>query len=193
MIGCSGVIVFTNDLKQTCLVSTKRKGNLGFPKGKRHGQGYSKEYSRGLMNPLGQGYSKEYSRGLKNPLGQRYSKEYSRGESYLETAFRELEEETGINEAYIDLVKSKDKNKEKDKEKDDFTFIDELSRKGNPCVKYFIGILKEDYNDHKLTFDENELSKVEWFDVEKVKDLDMLRDNRKDIFEQALNKAKINS
>src|SRR3990172_10724778 len=162
MIGCSGVIVFTNDLKQTCLVSTKRKGNLGFPKGKRHGQGYSKEYSRGLMNPLGQGYSKEYSRGLmnplgqgyskeysrglmnplgqgyskeysrglKNPLGQRYSKEYSRGESYLETAFRELEEETGINEAYIDLVKSKDKNKEKDKEKDDFTFIDELSRKG---------------------------------------------------------------
>ena len=193
MIGCSGVIVFTNDLKQTCLVSTKRKGNLGFPKGKRHGQGYSKEYSRGLMNPLGQGYSKEYSRGLKNPLGQRYSKEYSRGESYLETAFRELEEETGINEAYIDLVKSKDKNKEKDKEKDDFTFIDELSRKGNPCVRYFIGILKEDYNDHKLTFDENELSKVEWFDVEKVKDLDMLRDNRKDIFEQALNKAKINS
>ena len=177
MIGCSGVIVFTNDLKQTCLVSTKRKGNLGFPKGKRHGQGYSKEYSRGL----------------KNPLGQRYSKEYSRGESYLETAFRELEEETGINEAYIDLVKSKDKNKEKDKEKDDFTFIDELSRKGNPCVRYFIGILKEDYNDHKLTFDENELSKVEWFDVEKVKDLDMLRDNRKDIFEQALNKAKINS
>src|SRR3990172_2766146 len=146
MIGCSGVIVFTNDLKQTCLVSTKRKGNLGFPKGKRHGQGYSKEYSRGLMNPLGQGYSKEYSRGLMNPLGQgyskeysrglmnplgqRYSKEYSRGESYLETAFRELEEETGINEAYIDLVKSKDKNKEKDKEKDDFTFIDELSRKG---------------------------------------------------------------
>ncbi len=59
------------------------------------------------------------------PKGKREGKE-----APLEAAFRELEEETGLTKS--DLVMFPEK-----------TFVDELSAKGNPAIRLFIGFLKD--------------------------------------------------
>ncbi len=59
------------------------------------------------------------------PKGKREGKE-----APLETAFRELEEETGLTESDLDMLS-------------EMTHVDELSAKGNPAIRLFIGFLKD--------------------------------------------------
>lgn len=99
------------------------------------------------------------------PKGKR-----KKGEQYLETALRELEEETGITPEKITLIED--------------VWIDELSNKGNPNVRYFIGTL--DDPNHKFTFDQDELESVDWHTKEELYNLEKLKKARKDVFTKAL-------
>ena len=59
------------------------------------------------------------------PKGKR-----KKGETYKETALRELEEETGLREEDIVIQ--------------NISCFDELSYKGNPSVRYFVAIAKNE-------------------------------------------------
>lgn len=109
------------------------------------------------------------------PKGKR-----KKGEEYLDTALRELEEETGIKQNMIDLLG--------DDGSSECYYIDELSNKGNPNVRYFVGVLKE--QDHKFTFDEEELESVEWITIDELLKLEKLKQSRKDVFTQTLKAVK---
>ena len=94
------------------------------------------------------------------PKGKRNKKETD-----LETAFRELEEETGLTKDHVELI--------------DGIVIDETSNNGNPSVRYFVGRLIKDIDE--FTFDKDELKKVEWHRVEDAMKLEGLKDRRKQI------------
>lgn len=74
------------------------------------------------------------------------------GEDFLETAFREVEEETGILGTSFDLIPE--------------FYIDEYSKKNNPSVRYYVGIMKHPVN--KFTFDKEELESVNWYKFDDV-------------------------
>jgi 8-oxo-dGTP pyrophosphatase MutT (NUDIX family) len=101
------------------------------------------------------------------PKGKR-----KKGEEDLETALRELEEETGITPEQITLVED--------------VWIDELSNKGNPNVRYFVGIINDP--NHKFTFDSDELESVDWHTKEQLYKLEKLKKARKDVFTKAMDK-----
>lgn len=105
---------------------------------------------------------------LSYPKGKR-----EKGESNLEGAFREVEEETGITESQIELLRD---------ENDEPIYIDEKSNKGNPSIRYFVGRLKEYTN--KFQFDSEELRGVAWYDFDKIKDLPNFKDSRKEVFQR---------
>jgi len=94
------------------------------------------------------------------PKGKR-----NRKETDLETAFRELEEETGLTHDHVELI-------------EDFC-IDETSNNNHPSVRYFVGKLVKPHT--KFTFDEDELQKVEWHRIEDALKLEGLKDRRKEI------------
>jgi 8-oxo-dGTP pyrophosphatase MutT (NUDIX family) len=98
------------------------------------------------------------------PKGKRH-----KDETALDNAMRELNEETGITQDEINILPGS---------------VQEYSRKGNPNIQYFVGILNS--NRQKFTFDTEELLSVEWYDVEKVPELDFLRDERKRVFTEVL-------
>jgi 8-oxo-dGTP pyrophosphatase MutT (NUDIX family) len=77
-------------------------------------------------------------------------------EKYIETAYRETQEETGILKGDIDVI-------------DGVTF-EEKSKKGNPSVIYFIGKLNIGY---KEIYPENpaELSEAKWVNINSLKKL----------------------
>lgn len=98
------------------------------------------------------------------PKGKR-----NKGETDLQTGLRELEEETGLTKDHIELI-------------DDFT-LDEMSRKGNLSVRYFVAKLVKEHK--KITFDKSELEAVEWIDVTKAYKLEKFVDRRKEILQKA--------
>jgi 8-oxo-dGTP pyrophosphatase MutT (NUDIX family) len=93
-------------------------------------------------------------------------------ESELTAAWRELEEETGLTRADVDLL-------------DDVT-LEELSDKGNPSIRYFVGHLKPTSVGRVLRCDPDELATVEWLDITTVLTLPTLKEARKRILEQAV-------
>lgn len=98
------------------------------------------------------------------PKGKKEGKETT-----LETAWRELFQETGLDEKNVQLIEN-------------FT-IDELSDKGNLAIRYFVGIITN--LPTKLTFDENELKNCEWVKVVDAYELEKLKPRRKEILKQA--------
>lgn len=105
------------------------------------------------------------------PKGKRNKKE-----TPIETAWRELKEETGLNAENVQLIS-------------DTYYIDEVSCKGFPSVRYYVGRLIKDLP--KSQFDPTELRKVEWIEVENAMMLERFEDRRKEILKIAY--AKINS
>ena len=101
------------------------------------------------------------------PKGKR-----NKGESSMDTAWRELFEETGLTKEHVELV-------------DDFV-IDETSNKGNICIRYFVGKLIK--SPAKLSYDEDELNTVEWIKVTDAFKLEKFKNRRKDILKQAYEK-----
>lgn len=92
----------------------------------------------------------------------------NKNENYKETALRELQEETGIQDTQIKLLPG--------------TF-DGLSLGGNPSIRYFVGIL-DCKNTPLCTFDPTELKSVNWYDLKGVNELIMLRQDRKKLLNQ---------
>lgn len=99
------------------------------------------------------------------PKGKRHKNETS-----LETAWRELTEETGLTKDNVELVNE--------------SFIDETSnRKGNLSVRYYVGKLVKPLE--TFTFDPEELNKVEWLTINDALKLDKFVDKRKDVLKHA--------
>ena len=99
------------------------------------------------------------------PKGKRHKEE-----TYFETAMRELEEETGIKSDDITIL-------------EDF-YIDELSNKRNPNVRYFVGYI--DGSNHNFSFDDEELESVKWVTSDELLKLEKLKESRKEVFRKAL-------
>lgn len=92
-------------------------------------------------------------------------------ETAIEAGWRELEEETGLTNAQVKLL--------------DGVFFDEYSRKGKFSVRYFVGVLMEQFNN--FTFDKDELAKVEWYEVTDALKFDKLAEKRREILKKAHN------
>lgn len=78
------------------------------------------------------------------PKGKR-----EKGETLMQTAFRELFEETGVSNKNIELFQN--------------VSFDEESIKGNVCVRYFVARFIGNKTD--LIFDKDELTEVKWMNV----------------------------
>lgn len=74
----------------------------------------------------------------------------------METAIRELREETGLVPAQLDIV--------------DGAELLEYSDKGNPSIRYFVATLRAgiDHAALTFTFDATELASVAWYRVDAV-------------------------
>lgn len=98
------------------------------------------------------------------PKGKRHKKETA-----ISTAFREVEEETGLQNHQLTLVNN--------------IYLDELSSKGNVSVRYLLA--KYTYNHkHKFNFDSNELEESNWFKFDIA--MDKLKSKRKKILQKTL-------
>ena len=98
------------------------------------------------------------------PKGKRHS-----SETLLETAWRELQEETGLTPQQVKLIPD--------------VFVDEQKPdKQNVSVRYFVGTLQANI-EPGLTHDPTELASVQWIPIEKA--CQMLTQVRKQILEKA--------
>ena len=99
------------------------------------------------------------------PKGKR-----TRFESYMDTAFRELEEETGLTKNEIDIV--------------DGIFFDEVSSRGHAATRYFIAFIKDDKTE--FYFDDAELDDVKWMKCNDLFESNRFRERRKIILKEVL-------
>jgi len=97
----------------------------------------------------------------------------NKGETSLDTAWRELNEETGLSKENVEII-------------DDF-IIDENSNKGNIAIRYYVGKLIK--NPIKLTYDADELQNVEWIQIDKAYKIEKFKNRRKEILKQAYEKV----
>lgn len=100
------------------------------------------------------------------------NKTKTRRETDFECACRELYEETGLSHDKLRIVPN--------------ITLDEMSNKGHPAVRYFIGVLDGDFNDFK--FDGDELLSVKWYKITDALNMpdDKLKSQRRDVLEQAI-------
>lgn len=99
-------------------------------------------------------------------------------ESIIETAFRELKEESGIEEIFInhlDLYPFKESKKKLCNETNEYYI---------KLNYYFIGILQNKYYDVSLIPDINEISGIGWYDIKDTQHL--LEKNRYSILQSAI-------
>ena len=103
------------------------------------------------------------------PKGKRH-----KCETPIQAAWRELEEETGLTSEYVKLI--------------DENYIDELSNKGHPSVRYFVGILIKPQP--VITFDKYELANVAWYSIDYALKIKKFKTIRKEILIEACKKYK---
>ena len=92
-----------------------------------------------------------------------------KAETDIVAAWRELEEETGLTNSKVKLIND--------------IYFDEQSSKGNLSVRYFVGILTSEHT--AFTFDETELAKVAWYNVEEALKFEKLKKERRIILAEA--------
>lgn len=92
-------------------------------------------------------------------------------ESDIQAAWRELNEETGLTSTQVELIEG--------------VSFDEMSDKGNPSIRYFVGRLRPSTSRRQFAFDSTELAKVEWVDVDVARHLPKLKTVRQQILGQA--------
>ena len=92
------------------------------------------------------------------------------GESLEECAYRELNEETGLNPNDINVIEN--------------VSFNEINRKGNPSVKLYLATTESLVN--LKVYDEGELAIAQWIDIEKAYNILTLK-NRKEILQEAVN------
>lgn len=97
------------------------------------------------------------------PKGKR-----NKGETDIQTALRELQEETGLTKDHIELL--------------DNVTLDEINEKGNLTIRYYVAKLTKKIK--TFTFDENELAKVEWINVDKAYKLEKFLERRKELIKK---------
>ena len=102
------------------------------------------------------------------PKGKR-----NKGETSIDTAWREFNEETGMNGENIKLI-------------DDIP-IDENSDKGNLNIRYYVGHLVKHST---LKCDPEELDSVAWYSIADALKFDKFKKTRKDILMKAYEKYK---
>lgn len=98
------------------------------------------------------------------PKGKRKKREND-----LETAWRELEEETGLTSDNVELLHN--------------FYIDECSSKGNITTRYFVGYIKK--TAERISFNPNELAGVIWFNIQDAIKLEKLKYVRKNVLADA--------
>jgi len=109
------------------------------------------------------------------PKGKR-----EKGETTFETALRELQEETGLQEKDIELQSKS-------------VYFDEISNKGNICVRYFLARHKgSGSSNFQFVYDKTELNNVEWIHYSKLSSLLVLK-NRPEILCKVVNFIKENN
>ena len=106
-----------------------------------------------------------HSNNIGFPKGKR-----NKFETYMETALRELEEETGLTINEIEIV--------------DNIFFDELSKNGYPATRYFVAYVNDTQLD--FIFDDSELFDVSLYNCKKLLKLDNFKDSRKIILKEVL-------
>lgn len=92
-----------------------------------------------------------------------------RDETDIETAWRELKEETGLTDQHVRLI--------------DEEPIEEYTNKGNICIRYYVGFLIVEPPAFK--FNENELSSVAWYEIQDALELKKFKNTRKEILTKA--------
>jgi len=106
-----------------------------------------------------------HANNLGYPKGKR-----NRFESYMQTALRELEEETGLTCNEINIVEN--------------VSFDEMSIRGHPATRYFVALIKDEHTE--FFFDEEELEDVCWMKCDELFESDHFRDTRKMILKEVL-------
>lgn len=101
------------------------------------------------------------------PKGKRKKKE-----DHFDAACRELLEETGITIDKLEFI-------------DDF-YIDEMSDRGNPNIRYYVAKYIAEEKVIDFVFDPDELIKVGWFLFDDVFQLEKLKWQRKNIFKKVI-------
>jgi 8-oxo-dGTP pyrophosphatase MutT (NUDIX family) len=96
-----------------------------------------------------------------------------RGETCFKTAFRELQEETGLGQHQVHLL-SRD-------------FLKETSRKGNIAVCYLVATVDDCFgpgSSYAFSYDHKEIDDVQWRSIENA--LALLRPQRQEVLKAAL-------
>jgi 8-oxo-dGTP pyrophosphatase MutT (NUDIX family) len=99
-----------------------------------------------------------------------------KGETPYRNALRELNEETGICESDIDLVK-------------DFT-ICEYYRKKLSCI-YYVAFLKKGKETLPLQIQEDELISGDYYDINRIFKMEKLNARRKDVLDKTLKSERV--
>ena len=95
--------------------------------------------------------------------------------TFFDCAIRELEEETGIT---LDLIEIKPE-----------IMISEIKKDNVFTITYYLGILKNTFNQFK--YDSEELKSVKWYHFDSINKLDNLKQSRKNIFQEIKKKLNI--
>lgn len=149
---CAGIIILKKEhnLWHSILCQTK-DGRWSFPKGKLEHQAYWLKHKK------------------KYP-GKR--------ENYIDAAFRELNEETGLSIDDIDMKTENDGT---------YLYYDEMSGKTRVSVRYLFATYKHSIKDFIPIFDPSELTCVCWTNIEKILEKNFrLKSKRKAILQQIL-------
>jgi 8-oxo-dGTP pyrophosphatase MutT (NUDIX family) len=96
------------------------------------------------------------------PKGKR-----KKNETDIQTAWREVREETGISPSELDFVPG--------------LYVDELGKTGSPSVRYFVAHY-EAKCDQIFQYDRKELADVRWVHKEELMALDSLKPKRKQVY-----------
>lgn len=99
-------------------------------------------------------------------------------ESVIEAAWRELFEETGLTSTHVTLI--------------DGVSLDEVTGKGRPWIRYFVGSLKSSLPLPQLKFNPKELEQSRWYYIDELQHHPKFKDRRKQLLDKAYQSNLVN-